>query len=491
MVAARGPGLNKEAAVYTYDGLDRRDTKTESGQTTTYGYVASTNDLAIETTADTTTGANVTKRSYDYDANGNRQGQQAIAPSTTTAYRPYATDAQGSVQGLEDTTGAIPNGSTYSYDPYGNPQTTGTPSQASKDNPFRFQGFYYDPTAGGYNALAREYRPDIQRFLTQDRYEAAGADLQLAENSLTGDRYAFVAGNPTTSIENDGHLPREFSDNGIVKGDPSRPPTRRRHIGGFNLRTPASAPVTFRDLAVGEARSSQAQDEVGFLDTAAARPNDLPQCIPGTCSDGQASRFIRRFETHHPGKAELGWGKRFADYLVLGPGYAAGLSAEPEWLREASGGVNSFLELATGFQVAVGAEPTAGLTAGLRILLGSTEERTAAEIPTVVFSRSRAPGIASTFDAAVADGAPTTLNRTQDRALMRANRRDALRGQRAAPAGQSLDEYPFACTIQGGAGGCVRAVPRGEQHYQGGVLSSFFQRSGVADGDPFDVRFGP
>ena len=236
MIKSVDPSATQTA--YSYDGLDRRDTKTENARTTTYGYVASTNDLAIETTADTTTGANVTKRSYDYDTDGNRQGQQAIAPSTTTAYRPYATDAQGSVQGLEDTTGAIPNGSAYSYDPYGNPLSTGTPSQASQDNPFRFQGFYYDPTAGGYNALAREYRPDIQRFLTQDRYEAAGADLQLAENSLTGDRYAFVAGNPTSNIEDDGHLPKEFIDNQTLKGDPSQASTRRQTIGGFNVSTP-------------------------------------------------------------------------------------------------------------------------------------------------------------------------------------------------------------------------------------------------------------
>ena len=64
-----------------------------------------------------------------------------------------------------------------------------------------------------------------------------------------------------------------------------------------------------------------------------------------------------------------------------------------------------------------------------------------------------------------------------------------LRGQSPAPAGQSLDEYPFACAAQGGCGSFVRAVPVGEQNYQGGVLSRFFQDYGVMPGDPFRVKF--
>jgi hypothetical protein len=54
-----------------------------------------------------------------------------------------------------------------------------------------------------------------------------------------------------------------------------------------------------------------------------------------------------------------------------------------------------------------------------------------------------------------------------------------------------LDEYPFACSAQGGCGATVGAVPVGEQSYQGGVLSQFFQRNGIGVGDPFNVMFGP
>lgn len=115
---------------------------------------------------------------------------------------------------------------------------------------------------------------------------------------------------------------------------------------------------------------------------------------------------------------------------------------------------------------------------------------TGGNVPTVVFSRSRAPGIAGTFDDAVAGGAPTRLNRVTG-AARDANRRAALRGHAPAPAGQSLDEYPFASSVQGGAVSVVRPVPIGEQSYQGGVLSRFYQDSGTGVGDPFNVEFGP
>jgi hypothetical protein len=98
--------------------------------------------------------------------------------------------------------------------------------------------------------------------------------------------------------------------------------------------------------------------------------------------------------------------------------------------------------------------------------------------------------IAQNFDDAVANGAPTQLNRVSA-AARDANRRAALRGQSPAPAGQSLDEYPFACSAQGGCGSFVRSVPQGEQSYQGGLLSRFFQNNGVGVGDPFNVVFGP
>jgi RHS repeat-associated protein len=111
-------------------------------------------------------------------------------------------------------------------------------------------------------------------------------------------------------------------------------------------------------------------------------------------------------------------------------------------------------------------------------------------VPTVAFSRTKAPNIAANFDNAVANGAPTRLTRV-DKATRNQNRRDALRRQPRPPAGQSLDEYPFASSAEGGSGSVVRAVPEGEQDYQGGVLSRFYQNHGVNPGDVFNVVFEP
>jgi hypothetical protein len=112
----------------------------------------------------------------------------------------------------------------------------------------------------------------------------------------------------------------------------------------------------------------------------------------------------------------------------------------------------------------------------------------ATNAPTVVFNRSRAPGLAGVFDTAVAGGAPTTLDRVSaaDRDI---NRRAALKGQGSAGNGMSWDEYPFASSKQGGAGATVKSVPNSEQHYQGATLKNFYTKNGVGIGDPYNVRF--
>jgi len=115
-----------------------------------------------------------------------------------------------------------------------------------------------------------------------------------------------------------------------------------------------------------------------------------------------------------------------------------------------------------------------------------TVARSEDSVPVIEFSRTRASNIAENFDEAVAQGQPTRLTRT-DVAQRDTNRAEALAGHQPAPAGQSLDEYPFASTVEGGAGANVRAVPVAEQNYQGGVLSGAYRH--IAVGDQFDVVF--
>lgn len=247
-----------DSSSYTYDGLDRRDTKTQTpsgGTAKSYGYsyLGLTDVLSRETTPDPASpnAPGVKVHTYDYDS--------AYAPvglsshnvgANTTSYHAYATDSNGSIEGLENPDGNIDASNQYHYDPYGNlenkdPQNPtkspeATLGAAAQDNPFRFEGFYDDAGINTYDMLARDYRPDLQRFTTQDRYEASQGDYNLQADPLTNDRYAFAAGNPVTNIEYDGHCQRT-SDRGIGPCPPQ----------GAAANTPTGRKQTKRAFAAG------------------------------------------------------------------------------------------------------------------------------------------------------------------------------------------------------------------------------------------------
>ena len=215
---SKGQGVDKPAVI-AYDGVDRRDTKqVEVGDTPRvrdYSYVGLGEQLARETTASNKT------QTYDYDSSGERQG----VDRSDKPYRPYAKDGNGSISGLESSTdGSIADDERYRYDPYGeledaegdpiestHPAGSEVPveeglSDEATENPFRFEGFYYDSGVKTYDMHARHYRPDIGRFLSEDRYASAAGDMNLQADPLTQNRYAFAGGNPVSNIEFDGHI---------------------------------------------------------------------------------------------------------------------------------------------------------------------------------------------------------------------------------------------------------------------------------------------
>jgi RHS repeat-associated protein len=200
-----GTGLPN--TVYSYDALDRRAGKsTGSGP---YTYVGTSELLSREGPMDAA--GNGAGTSYDYSALGERLGQEK--PNGT--FHSYAKDVQGSVEGLEKDDGRLPKRNRYSYDPYGEMECEDLSedcedqleTDALRENPFRFQGFYYDAGIKTYDMQARDYRPEIGRFLNEDRYEEAGAELALQSDPLTQNRYSFAGGNPVSRIEFDGHIP--------------------------------------------------------------------------------------------------------------------------------------------------------------------------------------------------------------------------------------------------------------------------------------------
>lgn len=54
--------------------------------------------------------------------------------------------------------------------------------------------------------VARRFGPDTGRFLQRDNYNGATADLGLALDPLTNNRYALASGNPISFVEWDGHV---------------------------------------------------------------------------------------------------------------------------------------------------------------------------------------------------------------------------------------------------------------------------------------------
>lgn len=99
------------------------------------------------------------------------------------------------------------------------------------------------------------------------------------------------------------------------------------------------------------------------------------------------------------------------------------------------------------------------------------------------------PQVADHISDAIANGAPSTLQRVVGRAVRR-NRalacgRYARRTPR--PPGMTCDEYPYASTAQGGAGASTRWVPAGENQAQGRALSAFYNRLRIFEFDAFTV----
>lgn len=286
-----GTGQSPSAGdtVYCYDGLDRRDRRvklsahdaasfdTGSGGAVDaeqnpcsaaynnatgldYSYLGLTHDLTREARPD----GSVDR--YEYDASGHAlaRGKQPTTAGALPASRSYEADANGSIVGLDSRSSRIATGGDrYHYDPFGDLETTvpGTDAESAlstsaRDNALRYEGFYYDSSDHTYDMQARAYRPDIARFLTQDRFEAAAGDIALKADPLTNNPYAFAAGDPIGNIEYNGHYvsdpsgsPSSFSTarqnyRGRVEGHSHNTDTERQRLNLADATSPLTPPNT-------------------------------------------------------------------------------------------------------------------------------------------------------------------------------------------------------------------------------------------------------
>ena len=115
--------------------------------------------------------------------------------------------------------------------------------------------------------------------------------------------------------------------------------------------------------------------------------------------------------------------------------------------------------------------------------------KSAENLPVLSFSKAKTPNVADNIESAIKEGAPDVLTKEGSKSQIRANRRAALKDKQGLRnEGESLDEFPFASSKEGGTGARVQSVPVKEQSVQGGVMSQFFKNNNIKDGDKFKVN---
>ncbi|MEW2626097.1 DNRLRE domain-containing protein [Streptomyces sp. NPDC048106] len=192
---------------YAFDPLDRTTSKTVGGKTTNFSYLGLSDQVLDESVAGQLT------KSYQYSPWGERLSQTTHNTDGTTTDAYYGYNSHTDVETLTDSTGQTK--ATYGYTAYGNNDTsefTGIDKPDTQDptkepyNAYRFNAKRWDQISGTYDMGFRNYDPGLNTFTTRDMYNGALADMNLTTNPLTGNRYAFAGGNPTTNVELDGHM---------------------------------------------------------------------------------------------------------------------------------------------------------------------------------------------------------------------------------------------------------------------------------------------
>ena len=245
-----GGTTHTDKADYTYDALDRTVKEVEdhagtgNDRTTTFTYQGLSSLVTEEKQAG---GTNPKTKTFSYDSYGHRLTMTDTdnATGNPTTYT-YSRDVHGSMSQLIDDAGNVK--ASYGYDAYGGSDapgsdlealTTGDTNAQAPINPYRYSGRRMDSGtassttssvpagSGGYDMGARRYGPDMGGFLQADIFYGALADLGLALDPLTQNRYALAGSNPISFVEIDGHmLLAEGSGGGTASTSPSQPPAR-------------------------------------------------------------------------------------------------------------------------------------------------------------------------------------------------------------------------------------------------------------------------
>jgi RHS repeat-associated protein len=179
LVEISGAGVS---ATFVYDGLGRREKKTINSDVTEFLYDGLN---PVQETSGSTVLANILP-GLGIDEFLTRTD---VVAGVTSA---FLTDALGSPVAVTDNNGAVQT--EYTYEPFGKTTTSGS----SNTNPYQYTGRENDGT-GLYYYRVRYYRPDLQRFISEDPIELFGGDVNL---------YAYVLNNPVRFTDPSGESVR-------------------------------------------------------------------------------------------------------------------------------------------------------------------------------------------------------------------------------------------------------------------------------------------
>lgn len=212
---------------YVYDALDRpvdqRQTPSGgSGRTHRFTYAGITNQVTSEEERSASEVLLATK-TYTYDGFGHRTSVTNLPNGAPATLYLYGEDVHGSVSTLLGPNDSV--AASYAYRAYGASDAALTLGDTSSSplNTYRYAGKRLDSVSDTYDMGARRFAAHSTRFVQQDLLSGAGADVRLAKDLLTADRYGLAGGNPIGYVEFNGHYPREDGEGG-GGGPPNAPP---------------------------------------------------------------------------------------------------------------------------------------------------------------------------------------------------------------------------------------------------------------------------
>lgn len=208
-----GSGRAQVVAEHEYDAFDRRTSTSVSGggerRATDFHYLGLGGQLLSEEKD------GKLSRTYQYGPAGERLSQVTFDTEGTkdpeTVFFGYG--PHNDVEHITDDKGNTK--ATYGYTAYGQADKaafTGVDKPSAVDptsepfNFYRFNSRRWDGGSGTYDMGFRDYNPGLNQFLSRDMYNGALADLDLATDPWTQNRYGFAGGNPISNVELDGHL---------------------------------------------------------------------------------------------------------------------------------------------------------------------------------------------------------------------------------------------------------------------------------------------